>query len=106
MSAETDIHATEGDSIDVGESPELAAVVDRVVASGQPCRLTRKGETVARLVPARQPVDALGRGPDWKPDLEAGRRAAGAWADVDVDKFIADIYRSRDEAPPKPPLDL
>jgi antitoxin (DNA-binding transcriptional repressor) of toxin-antitoxin stability system len=101
-----DIHSTDGDTIDVGESPELAAVVDRVVASGKPCRFTRKGETVARLVPAHQPMDALGRGPDWKPDLEAARRSAGAWADVDVDKFISDIYRSRDEAPVQPPLDL
>ncbi|SFR12435.1 hypothetical protein [Desulfoscipio geothermicus] len=32
-------------------------------------------------------------------DIEASKRAAGGWADIDAEKMIEDIYRSRDNNP-------
>jgi hypothetical protein len=38
-------------------------------------------------------------------DFEAFRAAAGSWADVDTDTFLADVYESR-HRPSRPPVQL
>lgn len=98
----------DSDAIELDEHPELAALAQKV-EEGVPCRLTRHGRTVARVVPEPEWVDTRGRGRDWKPSAEemaAFHRAAGSWADVDTDEFIANIYKWRDEAPFKPSVEL
>ena len=95
------------DSIAIDDLPDLAAVVDDVLRTGEPCLLTRDGRTVARVVPEKRRPPSL-HPPGWKPDVEAFKGLAGAWAnlDIDVDKMIADIYRWRDESPFKPSIEL
>ena len=84
------------------------AALARQVEEGVPCRLTRYGRTVARVMPEPGWVDIRGRGIDWKPSAEdkaALHRAAGSWADVDIDEFITDSYKWRERAPFKPSVD-
>jgi antitoxin (DNA-binding transcriptional repressor) of toxin-antitoxin stability system len=98
----------DSDAIELDDHPELGLIAERV-SSGKPCRLTKHGKTVARVTPERQWVDTRGRGPDWKPseeDIAAFRRSAGSWAGVDIEEFIANIYRWRDESPFKPSVEL
>ena len=98
-------------SVNVTGHPDLEALVAEV-SRGHVCKLTRDGETVATVSAPRrrrEPIDALGRPPGWKPseeDIAAALSVAGAWKDVDTDKMIADIYRGRDEAPIKPAYQL
>ena len=54
------------DSIAIDDLPDLAAVVDDVLRTGEPCLLTRDGRTVARVVPYWQMEIA--------PQIRAGKR--------------------------------
>jgi antitoxin (DNA-binding transcriptional repressor) of toxin-antitoxin stability system len=95
--------------VDIDDDPRLVRLTERVNRSGEPVRLCRDGKPVAVIAPAIPTVVNGHRRRRKLPPSEAMERfrsAAGAWADVDVEKLLADIYRSRDEAPPKPPLDL
>lgn len=38
-------------------------------------------------------------------DIEASKRAAGGWADIDPEKMIKDIYKSRDNNPGRTGVD-
>lgn len=98
----------EADAIELDDHPELALLAERI-STGAACRLTRNGKTVARVTPEPTWVDTRGRGPDWQPsedDINRALGAAGSWADVDTEEFIANIRRWRDEAPVKPPVEL
>jgi hypothetical protein len=91
------------ETLDIDTMPELARIADEVAATGRPRSLRRGGREIAIL----QPVDRANRRrrkPSEK-DIEAFRASAGSWKDVDTDKFLADIYASRDMAP-RPPVDL
>lgn len=89
-----------GDSLAIDDLPALAEAAARVLASGEPCELTRDGTPVARIVPARQPArpepTAAGR--------EAFANAAGSWADVNVEQFLAAVYAHRDMGIDRAPL--
>ena len=92
--------------IDVAGHPDLEQLVAEV-AEGRDCSLVRNGRRVAVVRAAAEPRS--NRPPGWKPsadDIAAFKSAAGAWADVDADKMIADIYRWRDESPTKPMYEL
>jgi antitoxin (DNA-binding transcriptional repressor) of toxin-antitoxin stability system len=90
------------DTIELDDHPELAALAERLEATARPCRITRHGKTVARIVPSTipgdpettEPVDI--RGPNWKPDPTGLERAAGGWADMDVEAFKKYIYEARE----------
>jgi antitoxin (DNA-binding transcriptional repressor) of toxin-antitoxin stability system len=93
------------ESVAVEDVPALAAIVERVSATGVPCNVTRDGRTVAQVVPGRRPLPSL-HPHGWKPDLAAAKRAAGAWENlsIDAEKMIEDIYHWRETAPVKPSI--
>ena len=99
----------EADAIELDDHPELAALAEKV-EEGVSCRLTRHGRTVGRVTPEEDEYeDALGRGRNWKPsdeDVQRAMNAAGSWADVDIEEFITNTYKWRDEAPFKPSVEL
>ena len=90
---------------DIDDLPEVARIVEEVGKSGEVQALRLHGETLAIL----SPVGVAGNyGPSrvkTQEDFEAFVRAAGSWKDVDTDKFLEDIYESRN-MPPRPPVDL
>jgi antitoxin (DNA-binding transcriptional repressor) of toxin-antitoxin stability system len=89
--------AAPDDTIELDDHPELAALADRIAATGRPCRITRHGKEVGRLIPGAaetpEPVDI--RGPNWKRDPDASRRAAGAWVGIVDDDLVEQIYAAR-----------
>ena len=97
-------------SKDVSESPELLALAEEVARTEQPCVLRRNGKDVAMVVPVPESGQRRPRrgSKDWRPTASEVKRAlsaAGAWADVDTNKLLEDIYATRD-LPGRPPLDL
>jgi hypothetical protein len=100
--------AGSNDTIELDEHPELAALAKHIEESGRPCRITRHGKEVARLIPGAaettEPVDI--RGPDWKPDPHGLDRAIGGWEGiVDGDELIKQIYAAREAGTSnRPPL--
>lgn len=87
------------DELDISAMPELRRVAEEVARSGRVRVLTENGKVVAEIVPLRAGANRSAE------DTAAFLSAAGSWADVDTDKLIEDIYRWRDESPPKPPLE-
>jgi antitoxin (DNA-binding transcriptional repressor) of toxin-antitoxin stability system len=82
-------------SIDISDAPEILRLTEEVRRAGEPRVLRRDGEDVALLVPLPPPT-ARRRGREkTEADYEAFRRAAGAWADVDTDTLIKNIYEDR-----------
>lgn len=94
--------ATRIDTLDIDTMPELARIADEVAATGRSRSLRRGGREIAVLQPIRS---ARRRRKPSAKDVDAFRMAAGSWKDVDTDRFLADIYASRD-MPPRPPIDL
>jgi antitoxin (DNA-binding transcriptional repressor) of toxin-antitoxin stability system len=92
-------------SVDIDDDPRLLQLTEEVNRSGEPLRLCRDGKPVAVIAPAVLGRSGRRRQLSRSEAMERFRSAAGAWADVDVDKFIADIYASRD-APGRPAVDL
>ncbi|MFN8635966.1 MAG: hypothetical protein U0893_19125 [Chloroflexota bacterium] len=92
------------ETLDIDAMPELSRVAAEVAATGRPRALRRGGKEIAVL----QPVDRANRRrrkPSEK-DIEAFLSSAGGWRDnVDVDRFLQDVYESRDR-PSRPPVDL
>jgi len=92
------------DALDIDTMPELARIADEVAATGRPRSLRRGGREIAVL----QPVDRTRprrRKPSEK-DVDAFLASAGSWkGNVDVDRFLQDIYESRDR-PSRPPVEL
>jgi hypothetical protein len=92
------------ESVDIETSPELRRIAEEVAASGKACVLRRDGREVARVVPSAarpRPTDA---------EVEAARKmlreTGGAWADVDTDALLADIYMVRDASISDRPYEL
>lgn len=95
------------ESLDVSASPDLLSLAEAVRSSGRPRALRREGETIAVIVPffatgARR----LAQRNLTPEDSAAFRAAAGTWADVDVDRFLADAYAARDIPEDRPQVDL
>lgn len=77
--------------IDVAGHPDLEQLVAKV-AEGRDCTLVREGRRVAVVTAAE--------GESWRTptaeDLAVALSALGGWADVDTERFLADIYAHRD----------
>ncbi len=93
-----------GSAIDVTASPELRHIAEEVEATGRERLLVRDGQALARVVPLNRSRRSRS-GSSGARRYEAFRSAAGAWADVDTDRLLADIYRDRASAD-RPPADL
>jgi hypothetical protein len=107
------------ESIDLDDVPELRQIAEKVRATARPILLRRGEHALAMIAPVGPPGEDEPRersGPT-KPDqrgrsrritdedLAAFRSAAGAWADVDTDKLIEEIYAAR-IADDRPPVEL
>lgn len=91
------------ETLDIDAIPELARLADEVAATGRPRSLRRRGVEVAVLQPARS---ARRRRSPTAKDIEAFLASAGGWkGNVDVDRFLTDVYESRDR-PSRPPVEL
>lgn len=91
--------AQEHDAFDIEHEPMLMRLVEEVRASEESRLLRIDDRTVAVL----QPVSAVEdehkldiQHEATEADWEAFRSAAGSWKDVDVEKFLEDVYASRD----------
>jgi hypothetical protein len=97
----------EDEALDVSASPELLRLAEEVRSTGRPRALQRGGETLAVIVPF---PEASGRQRRWRAptaqDVAAFRSAAGSWADVGVEAFLADVYAARDVLDERPPVEL
>jgi hypothetical protein len=91
---------TELTPIDIGHVPELAKLVEEVLATGRPRRIVRNDEDVALLVPTAR--RRHGRGPS-EADIEAALSVAGAWRDqLDPKTFKRERRRlQRDHKTPR-----
>jgi hypothetical protein len=104
--------ASEPLPLDIDDKPELLRLAEEVNATGEGRPLRRGNRIVAVLMPVteakRKAKTGRKRGPARKriteADIEAFRAAAGSWKGVDVDRFMADIYASRQSS--RPPVDL
>jgi hypothetical protein len=92
-------------SIDISDMPDLLRVVEEVRASHKPRELTRDGETLAVLSPARGRRSSRQSRKPTAEQLASFRAAAGSWADVDTDRLIEDIYETRRRSI-RPPVEL
>jgi hypothetical protein len=95
------------ESVDVSASPELLRLAEEVQSTGKSRELRRGRETLALVVP----FSATGARRHTKreltvQDIEAFRAAAGSWSDVDVERFLGDIYTARDVPDERPEVDL
>lgn len=100
-------HEQEEDMLDVSASPELLRVAEEVHTSGKARVLQRNGERLAVIVPL--PAQPAGR---HKPrqltpqDVADFFGAAGGWADVNLEQFLADVYASREQPGDRPPVEF
>jgi hypothetical protein len=92
-------------STDIDDAPELLRLIDEVRSEDEPRVLKRAGEDVAILMPV-QPRRRHTRTWQMTPEkLAAIQESAGTWADVDIDRFLQDIYADRAMAD-RPRVDL
>ena len=82
-----------------------AGVFDRVVAGNEPVLVEKPDGARAVLTPAPSHKARRRSRILTAADYAAFRSAAGAWADVDTDKFLEDIYADR-RASDRPPVEL
>jgi hypothetical protein len=97
----------EDEPIDVSASPELLRLAEEVRSTGKPRVLRRDGEALAMIVPL-SPKGARGlrkRALSAR-DIDAFRSAAGTWSDVDVERFLMDVYAARDVPDERPSVEL
>ncbi len=97
----------EHEPIDVSASPELLRLAEEVRSTGRPRVLRRDGEALAMIVPL-PPRGARGlkqRALSAR-DVAIFRSAAGTWSDVDVERFLAEVYAARDVPDERPPVEL
>ena len=94
------------DELDISAIPELRRVAEEVARTGRVWVLTENGKVVAEIVPLGwlKPRKLTPR-PPTEAQLDAFRRSAGGWKDVDTDRLLTDIYASRDQAG-RPPFEL
>ena len=96
--------AAEAIAVDISSMPELIRLAEEVRRTKKPRLLRRNNEDVALLVPASPPPRRRSKKTPTEEDMAAFRASAGSWKDVDTDRLIADIYRSRRSS--RPPVDL
>lgn len=86
---------TDAKVVDIDDAPDVARLAQQVRDTNE-ARVPRlNGEVLAEVRPVKPPKGRRA----WKPteaDLQALRSSAGGWADMDIDRFLADIYASRD----------
>ena len=89
-------------TIDISDLPELLRIVEEVRASEEPYVLQWENEDVAVLMPVAPAGKRRRKRERTQAEYEAFRSAAGGWSDVDIDKFIEQIYadRRRGDRPP------
>ncbi len=81
--------------IDISGDPVLIELAEEVRRSGEGRALTRNGERVAVLMPAKAVAKRKPKRKRTPEDIAAFLSSAGSWAHEDTDKLIADIYESR-----------
>ena len=82
----------EHNTIRIMPDSELARFLD---AGGETPVLLEKNGKLYRLI--EEPRNHQVEDHDAEAISEAIRRTAGSWSDIDPDKFIADLYRAREE---------
>ncbi len=98
-------HERDDESVDISEWPELLRLVEEVRATGRPRALRREGETLAVIAPLSRASGRRLKKRTLTPQaLDAFRAAAGSWSDVDVDRFLADVYAARDVPDERSPV--
>jgi hypothetical protein len=90
--------ASEIKHIELREGTELQAIADEVQKDGSPRVLERGGQPVAVVVTLKDARHSLLESPSPE-GIAAALSAAGAWADLDTDAMIDEIYRARHESP-------
>jgi hypothetical protein len=83
---------TEPNRIRIKPESELARFLDEV---GETPVLLEKNGKLYRLTEEKE--EDIWTGYDAEKAKAALKRVAGSWADIDVDKLIAEIYRAREE---------
>ena len=92
--------------LDVSDTPDLLRIAEEVRRSGKPRLLRRDGEDLAVIAPVTRPVKRTRKRVKTNADREAFLSSAGGWqGNVDVDRFLEDNYRSRDQSS-RPPVEL
>jgi len=86
-------------SIDVSDRPELRQLAEEVHDTKVTRVLRTNGQDLAMVIP----IPTASQRPKAGPAYEAFRSAAGGWRDVDTEKLLRDIYRSRDISIRPPP---
>jgi hypothetical protein len=97
--------ATDFKPIDISNAPELVRLAEEVRASREPRVLRRHGEDLAVLVPVPAAPRRRGFRNKTAADYAAFRGAAGSWKDVDIDRFLTELYESREHST-RPPVEL
>jgi hypothetical protein len=93
------------ESVDIGVWPELVRLAKEVRATGRPRALRHEGETLAVIVPPPHERGRRLKKRALTPQaIEAFRSAAGSWSDMDIDRFLADVYAARDVPDERPPV--
>jgi hypothetical protein len=99
--------ASEPLPLDIDDNPELLRLAEEVNATGEPRVLRSRDGELALVTPIAGRRKRRGRNtlpPKTKEQMEAFWSSFGSWKDVDVDKFLDDIYESRKSS--RPPVDL
>jgi hypothetical protein len=97
--------STARNAIDISDNPELLRLMEEMNAADEPLLLRRGDKELALLTPVKRPRAKRRKREHTDADRAAFRAAAGGWNDVDVEKFLADTYASRD-LPPRPQIKL
>ncbi len=84
---------------------DLERLAEEVQRTQEPCVLRRNGVDIAVLTPVNGTPGGKGK-KSRAEAIEAFRKAAGSWRDVDVDKLLEDIYESRRRPSTRPPVEL
>jgi hypothetical protein len=91
--------------LDVTNVPDLLRLAEEIRETGESRVLRRHDEDLAIVGPVSAKAKARVTHRPSKNDLAAFRAAAGSWADVDTDRFLADNAESRRRST-RAPVDL
>ncbi len=91
--------------VDLESGPDLAELAEEVNRDKRPRLIKRNGQVLVAVV-AVDGWPVLGPVSHTREQIERAIATAGAWADLDTDAMIEEIYRARHEAPPRPPVEL
>lgn len=81
--------------LDITNTPELVRLAEEVARTGTARLLRRDRKDLAVLSPVPTPIARRRGRAKSEADLAAFRAAAGAWSDLDLERFLADIDASR-----------